>query len=306
VQQGHAKQAMAAAQPQHQSTQPPRQWSQQQVQATQQQRVFTSIEVSSIVAGQRKAVCVPLSGSSASATPHPEAASLLQQLQQAVAGGSVSSREAAGQLVQQLQVLDTQLGVHGLHSMAAMAAPTSRPGSDRSSSPAGKRLPPPGFAAQEAARMAASSTRQYQVAGARLSQHPQQQLPNGGAYMSQSSLHTVGSASSLFSAGSSAIWTDSGLPGVDLSSVVAPTAAPSSSSVAASLGGGGHVPTSLQMLWGGSTQAASLAGTAGGDAVQSEWPRQPPGFAAGPGGNGSNQAAAGTQQPGGRAGLFNW
>ncbi|WIA38480.1 hypothetical protein OEZ86_001802 [Tetradesmus obliquus] len=66
---------------------------------------FTSVEVTTVVAGSRHSVCVPVSNHSEVA-PFPEAATLLEMLQSAVNGSKLSSTEAAVQLVQCLRKLE--------------------------------------------------------------------------------------------------------------------------------------------------------------------------------------------------------
>jgi hypothetical protein len=63
----------------------------------------STAQVTSIVSGIRRAVCVPLSLAARAVEPYPEAAELLYMVRQAVKDGSLSTRDAAAQLVALLQ-----------------------------------------------------------------------------------------------------------------------------------------------------------------------------------------------------------
>lgn len=261
---------------------------------------FNSIDVCTYVGGQRRAACVPLPGAATSceASPYPEAVTLMQWMQQAVAAGSISAREAATQLLTLVNRLDAARPQQGGGAMgiaapgsAAAAALTARipgPGGGGASRP-----PPPGFggggaagsrtqlagAAGASGGSAAPALGRLRAASPAAPQHAAgTAAANGGGYLSQSTLHSVDSSSSLFSQGS-ALWNDSGLPGLDMG---APAAGPSLAA------GAGGVPATLQVLWAGSSAASSRSGT----------PSAQQGKAAPPGFGGPAAAAAGAPAAG--------
>lgn len=250
---------------------------------------FTSVEVTTVVSGTRHSVCVPVSNHS-EVSPFPEAATLLEMLQAAVKGSKLSSTEAAVQLVQCLRKLEADsqhkqqnawlqqvlangrngtigklngtakhAGVNGIAAAAGGRPPTAPPAAGSVAA----RAPPPGFGghhAKPAASMYAPHLQQELAAAPyRPASAVQQQLlpqtPSDN-YASQSSMHSVDSNSSLFSQGSSGLWTDSGLPGADFGAGVG------------GLGGGipAAVPARLQMLWAGASgtgQGQSMGAAAG-------------------------------------------
>ncbi|KAF8061943.1 Cnot4 [Scenedesmus sp. PABB004] len=252
---------------------------------------FTAVEVTTVVGGARHNVCVPVSGHS-SVPPYPEAAALLRMLQTAVHGSTLSSTEAAVQLVQCLRKLeaDSQPGQQTTAWLQqALAAGgragsggggAARPGASGLRPPNGRppvRAPPPGFGHAPAAKQQQACGDAYAPP---VQQQPDAAAARGGyrplqadAYASQGSgsgMHSVDSNSSLFSQGSSlgapaaaAVWNDSAaLPSVDFSG--------------AGLGGGiPAVPARLQMLW---ASGGAAGGAAGGGFGAAPSPAPPPGF----------------------------
>lgn len=147
--------------------------SQQQDQRPQQQLEsrsssgFTAVEVTTVVGGARHSVCVPICNHS-EVSPFPEAATLLEILQQAVDGNKLSSTEAAVQLVQCLRKLEADSSQQQQHAWLDHALVAARNGAVRTGTaavaaaaiggraaagkdmpptvPSSTRAPPPGFA----------------------------------------------------------------------------------------------------------------------------------------------------------------
>lgn len=274
---------------------------------------FSSIEVTSVVAGVRKTVNVPVSAPPPM-SPHPEAVRLLEVMRQAVQNGSITPAEAAMQLVSALRRLESGVSgggslmslndishprdYSGVNSLAsrnsshqslhaagnATVAPFSsrpstaggmgsRPATAGSSGPSG-RPPPPGFGGSVLKPLVNLG------AAAAGSGAPGALQPPMNA--SQSSMRSVDSSGSLMSQGSAMqqpVWTDSGLPGLDFGG------GSGRASPAICAGGlSAAVPPSLQLLWGaGIGTGGAGAGAVGGVAQKAP----PPGFAStGAGGSG--------------------
>jgi hypothetical protein len=259
---------------------------------------FTSVEVTTVVAGSRHSVCVPVSNHSEVA-PFPEAATLLEMLQSAVNGSKLSSTEAAVQLVQCLRKLEAdsqhkqqqawlqQALANGNQARSrsgggAMRHTGSSNGRPPAAPGAAARAPPPGFGGAVHHSKAAGSTyaphqQQQDLAAARgtpyrpggvgqpLQQHGallQQQMSASENHASQSSMHSVDSNSSLFSQGSTLSQSAGLWTDSGLPGV--------DFAGVGGLGGGisAAVPARLQMLWAGSsgqqvsTQAAAAPAAA--------------------------------------------
>jgi hypothetical protein len=278
---------------------------------------FTSVEVSTVVKGKRHDVCVHVSHAE-EVTVYPEAAGLLDMLQQAVHTSKLSSTEAAVQLVQCLRKLEADsnsskqcnwlqqvLAARGANGSLAHAA--ARP-------PAATRAPPPGFGptpAKAAANNVSSAAHHHQQqhhelppAGwsaaqrAQVQLHQQQQAAaQHSSETPQGSMHSVDSTSSLFSQGSSlsqSVWTDTGLPGVDLGLGAA--------RLAGGLGAPGlpaAVPARLQMLWNGTNGAAAngLSYSNNTTTTTAAVTGPPPGFGGFAGGVGMGSRLNGTYNP---------
>ena len=288
---------------------------QQQQQLTRNSSGYTTVQVSTVVSGQRHDVCVHVSHAE-EVKVFPEAAGLLDVLQQAVHTSKLSSTEAAVQLVQCLRKLEADSSSNGSKQgnwlQQVLAAKSSNGAMPLSSGrpPLSARAPPPGFgpaAARPAAATAngiSNGTHQQQQhelppAGwspahrAALQAQQVQQAQHGET--PQGSMHSVDSTNSLFSQGSSlsqSMWTDNGLPGVDLGLGAA-------ARLGTGLGTTAHpaaVPPRLQMLWANGTagvNGSSAAANGLGYSSSSQVTGPPPGF----GGLGLGSRLNGTYNP---------
>lgn len=269
---------------------------------------FTTVEVSTVVSGKRHDVCVHVSHAE-EVKVYPEAAVLLDMMRQAVTTSKLSSTEAAVQLVQCLRKLEADSTTNGSSQgnwlQQVLAAKSSSTPHSAGRPPLASRAPPPGFgpAASTAARAAVNSSasgvysphqqhsqqqQQHDLPPAGWSSGPRQQQQQQQVHgeTPQGSMHSVDSTNSLFSQGSSlsqSMWTDNGLPGVDLGvtrlagGLGATAALPSA------------VPARLQMLWANGTTNGlnnnSSSGAGNGLGYSSSTVTgPPPGFGAGAGG----------------------
>eukprot|EP00877_Chromochloris_zofingiensis_P005303 jgi/Chrzof1/14774/Cz09g15200.t1 len=297
---------------QQQQQQPPQQQLQQQ---PQRHPIFSAVEVTSMVAGVRKSVAVPIS-TNKEIMPHPEAAALLSVMQQAVRDGSVNSADAAVQLVQLLRNLQVDNN--------------RQPGSPIAARAAGYRPRPPGFGAAPGPAMQHGQQHHHMQqlslhasatavgpghssladrASSGIGQMPvtrQIHRPISPPFASHSSLRSVDSSSSLFSptdsSMSQSVWTDSGLPGLDFSAAAGAVSLPG-------------IPPSLQLLWGGANGTTMAAPAAPGSVFGTGMATghggvtvPPPGFGHGYGGVASSSSgsnASGPVRNGYRPGLSN-
>jgi hypothetical protein len=279
---------------------------------------FTSVEVSTVVKGKRHDVCVHVSHAE-EVTVYPEAAGLLDMLQAAVHNSKLSSTEAAVQLVQCLRKLEADSnGSKQSNWLQQVLAARGANGSLTHSAarpPAATRAPPPGFGptpAKAAANVSSAAHHHHQQqhhelppAGwsaahrAQLQLQQQQQAAQHSSETPQGSMHSVDSTNSLFSQGSSlsqSVWTDNGLPGVDLGL--------GSARLAGGLGAPGlpaAVPARLQTLWANganSTTANGVNGLGYSNATSTTtMTGPPPGFGGFAGGGGLGSRLNGTYNP---------
>jgi hypothetical protein len=285
----------------------PEQQDQEQLQLERTSSGFTTVEVSTVVSGKRHDVCVHVSHAE-EVKVYPEASTLLDVLQQAVHTSKLSSTEAAVQLVQCLRKLEADSSSNGskrgnwLQQVLAARSNGLTPHS-AGRPPAAACAPPPGFGLA-AAKAAAAATangmhpQQHELppagwSSAHRAQLQQQQQAHGDT--PQGSMHSVDSTNSLFSQGSSlsqSVWTDSGLPGVDLGL----GAGRLGSGLGAGLPAG--VPARLQMLWANGTNgmngsSSALGYSSGSGTVTGP----PPGFGGAAAGLGLGSRLNGTYNP---------
>ncbi|KAG2444936.1 hypothetical protein HXX76_001672 [Chlamydomonas incerta] len=256
---------------------------------------YFGAQVATTVNGMRRAVNVPLSLGSSSVEPYPEAPALLASMQQGVAQGTVSSKEAASQLMALLQQKNQD------QAAARRAATKPPPGFGAPAQPAAAAQTQATVAAQGAPLVAArpppppgfshlQGTVVQAPAAARAPIQPPQQTDASAAFGSAAGpigLNANGTPRTY------SMW--SGLPGMDLS------ASTGLSSLWQNLNASG-----LGGLGGGATQPYNPLGMMGGDqsglayggvrAPTAGAPPKapPPGF--GPAAFGGVQAAAGTAQ----------
>ena len=173
-----------------------------------QQEAFRgTAQVTSIVSGIRRAVCVPLSLAAGAVEPYPEAAQLLYMVRQAVKAGNLSTRDAAGQLVALLRDREQEGG--------------------RPRSQLGARRTPPGFGDASYSNMSPSPYPHVEPStGSSASSSPfsqQQQQQGAGAYPMPipSMAHTGAHQQSYAPAAQQqqqSVWNDAtSLPGVSFS-----------------------------------------------------------------------------------------
>jgi hypothetical protein len=283
----------------------PEQQDQEQHQLERNSSGFTTVEVSTVVSGKRHDVCVHVSHAE-EVKVYPEASTLLDVLQQAVHTSRLSSTEAAVQLVQCLRKLEANSSNNGskqgpwlqqvlaARSNGLTPQSTGRP-------PMAAHAPPPGFG-PAAAKAAAAATAngmylQHELppAGWSSAHRAQLQQQQGHGETPQGSMHSVDSTNSLFSQGSSlsqSMWTDSGLPGVDLGL--------GAGRLSSGLGPGlpAAVPARLQLLWANGTNGMNGSSSALGYSSSSGTVTgPPPGFGGAAAGLGLGSRLNGTYNP---------
>lgn len=186
---------------------------------------FFGAQVCTTVNGLRRAVNVPLSIGSNDVEPYPEAPALLASMQQGVAQGTLSSKEAAAQLFALLRQKEQEGQAARTRSMLAASRPPPGFGSQASPAaeatsapttasaapqvasavvPASRPPPPPGFSALQGTVVAAPA-----VVRAPIQPPVQQSADRGFAGAGQIGLNANGTPRTY------SMW--SGLPGMDLS-----------------------------------------------------------------------------------------
>ncbi|KAG2448503.1 hypothetical protein HYH02_006394 [Chlamydomonas schloesseri] len=261
---------------------------------------YFGAQVATTINGMRRAVNVPLSLGSSSVEPYPEAPALLASMQQGVAQGTVSSKEAASQLMALLQqknqdqvaarrpVTKPPPGFGAPAQPAAAAQTQASVAAQGAPLVAARPPPPPGFSHLQGTVVQAP-------AAARAPIQPPQQTDASGAFGSAAGpigLNANGTPRTY------SMW--SGLPGMDLS---ASTGLSSlwqnlNASALGGLGGGATQPYNPLGMMGGD-QAGLAYGGVRAPMAGAPPKAPPPGF--GPAAFSGAQAAAGTAQQAGGA-----